>query len=204
MNVELAYGQSKLSVNLPERADIIASRFVPGLADEPAAILEALRNPIGSQPLREKLKSGDRVVVSHSDITRPVPNDRILPVLLAEIESAGVAREDITLLNALGTHRQQTEDELRAMLGDDIVDNYRCAQHDAFDDDNLVSLGKTTRGNPVRINRQLLEADARIYTGFIEPHFFAGFSGGPKAVLPALSGRRKRFFQPRLRYDRSS
>src|SRR6185369_14185158 len=95
---------------------------------------------------------------------------------------------DITLINALGTHRKQTLDELRTMLGDAVVDNYRCEQHDAFDDANLVSLGTTTRGHPVRLNRRLMEADVRILTGFIEPHFFAGFSGGPKGVLPAIAG----------------
>ena len=109
-------------------------------------------------------------------------------MLLAELEAAGVRREDITLLNALGTHRQQTPAELRAMLGDFVVDHYRCLQHDAYDDANLVSLGQTSFGHPVRLNRLLLEADFKILTGFIEPHFFAGFSGGPKGVLPALAG----------------
>jgi nickel-dependent lactate racemase len=109
-------------------------------------------------------------------------------VVLTELEAAGITRQDITLLNALGTHRPQTESELRMMLGDQIVDNYRCLQHNAFDDTNLVSLGETALGHPVRINRLYLEAEVKVLTGFIEPHFFAGFSGGPKAVLPALSG----------------
>jgi nickel-dependent lactate racemase len=128
-------------------------------------------------------------VVAHSDITRATPNDRLLPLLLAELEAAGIRRGDITLINALGTHRKQTPVELRAMLGDFVVDHYRCEQHDAFDDANLVSLGTTTRGHPVRLNRRLMEADVRIMTGFIEPHFFAGFSGGPKGMLPALAGK---------------
>jgi nickel-dependent lactate racemase len=138
--------------------------------------------------LAAKVKPGDKVVIAHSDITRATPNDRILPVILAELAEAGIARQDITLLNALGTHRQQTEAELRTMLGDAIVDNYRCLQHDAYDDSILVSLGQTSFGYPVRINRHFMEADVRILTGFIEPHFFAGFSGGPKGVLPALAG----------------
>jgi nickel-dependent lactate racemase len=92
------------------------------------------------------------------------------------------------LLNGLGTHRRQTEAELRAMLGDRIVDQYRCMQHDCFEDADLVSLGVTALGHPVRVNRVYLEADVRILTGFIEPHFFAGFSGGPKAILPSLAG----------------
>lgn len=188
MNVTLAYGHSGLNIELPDATDIVQSRFVPGLADEAAAIRASLRNPIESPPLAQKLKPGDKVVIVHSDITRPTPNDRMLPVLLAELAAAGVAREDITLLNALGTHRPQTDAELRTMLGDEVVETYRCLQHNAFDDSILAPLGTTSRGNPVRVNRLLLEADARILTGFIEPHFFAGFSGGPKAVLPALAG----------------
>jgi nickel-dependent lactate racemase len=176
--MRLAYGQSGLEVNLPPHAQVLRSRFVPGLADEPAAIRAALREPI------QKVRAGDRVVIVHTDITRATPNDRILPVLLSELKAAG----DITLLNALGTHRRQTNAELRRMLGDFIVDNYRCLQHDANDAANLVSLGQTSRGHPVRVNRQYLEADVRILTGFIEPHFFAGFSGGPKGVLPSIAG----------------
>jgi len=188
MQVELAYGHTGLIVNLPDQTDVVYTHPVSGLPDENAALRQALRQPIGSPPLAEKVKPTDSVVIVHSDITRPTPNDRMMPVLLAELEAAGVAREQITLLNALGTHRPQTDAELRVMLGDAIVDNYRCLQHDANDDTNLVSLGTTSAGNPVRINRLLMESDVRIFTGFIEPHFFAGFSGGPKAALPALAG----------------
>jgi len=188
MQVELAYGHNDLTVELPDQTHVVHSRFVPGVADEGDALRHALRQPIASPPLADKVQPGDTVVIVHSDITRPTPNDRILPVLLAELEAAGVARADITLLNALGTHRPQTEAELRTMLGDAIVDDYRCLQHNAFDDDLLVSLGATAFGNRVRVNRHYLDADVRILTGFIEPHFFAGFSGGPKGVLPALAG----------------
>ncbi|MCW5851478.1 MAG: nickel-dependent lactate racemase [Anaerolineae bacterium] len=185
---KLAYGRYGLRVNLPADVDVIETRFVPAAPDEAAAIRQALRQPIGSPPLADLVRPGNRVVITHSDITRATPNDRLLPVLLAELEAAGVRRQDITLLNALGTHRPQTEAELRRMLGGEVVDHYPCLQHNAFDDANLVPLGVTSRGNPVRINRAYLEADVRILTGFIEPHFFAGFSGGPKGVLPALAG----------------
>lgn len=188
MKIKLTYGRDGLTVNLPDHSQVLRSRFVPGVADEAAAIRAALREPIQSLPLAAKIRAGDRVVIVHSDITRATPNDRILPVLLAELESAGIARRDITLLNALGTHRRQTDAELRRMLGAGIVDNYRCLQHDANDDANLVALGQTSRGHPVRINRHYLDADVRILTGFIEPHFFAGFSGGPKGVLPSIAG----------------
>ena len=188
MQVNLAYGRHGLLVELPDTADVLETRFVPGLPDEADALRQALRQPISSPPLADLVRSGDRVVVVHTDITRATPNDRLVPVLLDELESAGVARGDITLLNGLGTHRRQTETELRAMLGDRIIENYRCRQHDCNDDRNLVSVGVTSLGHPARVNRLYLEADVRILTGFIEPHFFAGFSGGPKAILPSLAG----------------
>ena len=191
MELNLAYGRHGITVDIPEIAagvDVITPRFVPGLVDEPGAIRQALRSPIGSAPLLDLVGSGKKVVIVHTDITRATPNDRLLPVILAELEEAGVDRDDITLLNGLGTHRPQTDDELRALLGDFVVENYRCLQHDCHDDKNLVPLGKTSLGHPVRINRIYMEADVKILTGFIEPHFFAGFSGGPKAILPSLAG----------------
>lgn len=188
MRVKLAYGRAGLPVDFPDSAQVIAPRFSPGLQDETQAIRDALRHPIESAPLSDLVRPGDRIVIAHTDITRATPNDRLLPVLLEELESAGVSRRHVTLLNSLGTHRRQTENELRAMLGSAILDNYRCIQHDGEDDANLVSLGRTSLGHSVRVNRAFMEADVRILTGFIEPHFFAGFSGGPKGVLPALAG----------------
>ncbi len=128
MKITLAYGREGLTLDLPARSQVVRSRFTPGIADEPAAIRAALRKPIQSAPLAEKVRAGDRVVIVHSDITRPTPNDRILPVLLDELAAAGVAREDVTLLCALGTHRRQTAAELRQMLGGEIVAGYRCLQ----------------------------------------------------------------------------
>jgi lactate racemase len=188
LEIKLAYGRQGLMVEVPEGTDVLSARHVPGLPDEPVAIRKALRSPIGSPPLSDFLNPGQRVVVVHTDITRATPNDRLLPILLEELEIAGIHRRDIILLNGLGTHRPQTDSELRAMLGNFVFDHYRCQQHDCNDDEQLVSLGETALGNPVRINRTYLEADVRILTGFIEPHFFAGFSGGPKAVLPSLAG----------------
>ncbi len=187
-SVHLLYGRNGLDIRVPEETDVITSHFIPGVSDEAEALRQAIRAPIAGPPLAAKVKPGDKVVIVHSDITRATPNDRIMPVLLAELEAAGIERQDITLLNALGTHRPQTDAELRHLLGASIVENYRCLQHDAYDDSALVSVGVTSQGHPVRVNRLLIESDVKILTGFIEPHFFAGFSGGPKAVLPALAG----------------
>lgn len=188
MKVRLAYGKTGLELDFPGGTTVIEPKLQPGLPDEAGAILGALRNPIQSPPLRQLVEPGQKVLVAHSDITRATPNQRLLPVILAELEGAGIKRDDITLVNALGTHRQHTEQEMRLLLGDWVYENYRCEQHDAFDDDNLVSLGLTTLNHPIRLNRRLVEADRVILTGFIEPHMFAGFSGGPKCVLPGMSG----------------
>jgi nickel-dependent lactate racemase len=189
MRIHLAYGRSGLWVELPDNAavTVIEPRFVPGLADESAAIRAALRSPIGSQPLLELVRPKDTVAVVFSDLTRPMPNDRVLPVLLDELAQAGVSDSHITLINGLGTHRPQTGLELRRMLGDAVVGRYRVVQHNAWDDANLTPVGTNRAGRPVRLNRAYVQATARVLTGFIEPHIFAGFSGGPKAVLPGIA-----------------
>src|SRR5579859_6866399 len=136
--VHLLYGRHGLDIHVPNETDVLTSHFVVGLPDEVAALRKAMRNPIDSLPLAEKVKHGDKVVIVHSDITRATPNDRIIPVLLAELEASGVRRQDITLLNALGTHRPQTHSELCRMLGERIVEQYHCVQHNAYDDANLI------------------------------------------------------------------
>ena len=189
MRLQLAYGRAGLWIELPEDAPVtvIEPQFVPGLSDERAAITAALRSPVGTSPLRDLVRPDDTVAVVFSDLTRPMPNDRVLPPLLDELALAGVPDERIVLVNALGTHRPQTEAELMGMLGSQVVSRYRVVQHDAWDDENLVEAGRNRAGRPVRINRAYVEASVRILTGFIEPHFFAGFSGGPKSVLPGIA-----------------
>jgi nickel-dependent lactate racemase len=189
MRLRLAYGRAGLGLELADDAPvtIVEPQPVPGLPDERAAIVGALQSPISSPPLREIVTLDDVVVVVFSDLTRPMPNDRVLPPLLEELALAGVPDGQVVLLNALGTHRAQTEPELRQMLGADVVGRYRVVQHDAWDDESLVRVGQNRAGRPVRVNRTYMEASVRILTGFIEPHFFAGFSGGPKAVLPGVA-----------------
>lgn len=188
MNIELAYGRGRLDVELPDDAavTVIEPQFVPGLPDERAAIIESLRSPIGTPPLRELVSPEDTVAVIFSDLTRPMPNDRALPPLLDELDEVNVPDGQIVLVNGLGGHRPQTDEELAEMLGGEVVDRYRVVQHDAWSDD-LVEVAENHAGRPVLVNRAYIEASARVLTGFIEPHFFAGFSGGPKAVLPAIA-----------------
>jgi len=187
MRARLAYGREGLWVELPdENVTVVEPLFVDGLPDEAGAITQALREPIESLPLRELVGPADRVAVVFSDITRPTPNDRLLPPLLAELQA--IPDGQIVLIDGLGLHRRNTDEELRGMLGDALVDRYRIIQHDAWDSDNLVAMGRTRFGREVLVNRAYAEASVRVLTGFIEPHFFAGFSGGPKAVLPGVAG----------------
>jgi nickel-dependent lactate racemase len=190
MKITLAYGKTGLTVELPEGLDItvVEPKYVPGLPDEAAALAAALDDPIGTAPLRDLVQPHHRVGIVFSDITRPTPNHLIVPAVVRALSH--VPPERITLFNAVGTHRPNTEAELRAMLGDGMVDTYRIIQNDSFDPATQVNLGVSRQGHEIWLNRALYESDVKILTGFIEPHFFAGFSGGGKAVMPGMAGQR--------------
>jgi nickel-dependent lactate racemase len=189
MRINLAYGQGHLTLDPPdEHTTVIEPSHTPGLPDERAAVLAALQKPIAARPLRQWIKAGDRVCLLFTDITRATPNDRLIPWLLDYL--AEVPRENITLLNQLGTHRPNTRAELELILTPAIVRNYRVLNHDAENPGELVQAGTTRDGTPALLNRHCVEADVRIVTGFIEPHFFAGFSGGPKGIMPGVAGLR--------------
>jgi len=189
MKTSLAYGRGVLDVEFPDdRTTIIEPTHQAGLGDERAAVCAALDSPIEVAPLRAQLSPEKTVCIVHTDITRATPNDRLIPWLLAYLEAAGVRRENITLLNGLGTHRPNTRAELEQMLTPEVVANYRCLNHEPENDEALVAVGVTRGGAPALLNRHLVAADVRIVTGFIEPHFFAGFSGGPKGIMPGVAG----------------
>lgn len=187
MQVTLAYGHAGLPVEFPEdRTTVIEPEFVPGLADEPQALRAALARPVGTSPLRDLVRPDDTVVVVFPDMTRAMPNKRVLPVLLEAL--AHVPSNRITLLNATGLHRENTPAELEQMLGAEIVRRYRVVNHHGYAEQELVKLGRTSFGAEVWLNAEYVRASKRIVTGFIEPHFFAGFSGGPKMVCPGVAG----------------
>lgn len=187
MKVKLAYGQGHLSVELPDRrTTVIEPSDTPGLPDEKAAVIHALEQPVAAPPLREWIKPGDRVCIAFTDITRATPNDLIIPWLLKHL--VHVPREQITLLNSLGTHRPNTQAELEKLLTPQVVRDYKVVNHEPENPAALIQFGTTRDGTPALINRHFVEADVRIVTGFIEPHFFAGFSGGPKGIMPGLAG----------------
>ena len=187
MIVNLAYGRTGLPVEFPDdRTTVIEPTYLDGLPDQTGAVREALERPLDTAPLCDIVTAGQTVAISVCDVTRPMPSATVLPVVLEAL--AHLPTTQIAILIASGTHRATTHDELVEMLGADVVDRYRIVVHDAFDATRLVSLGEVEGRIPVWLNRTWSEADIRITTGFVEPHFFAGFSGGPKMVAPGLAG----------------
>lgn len=188
MEVEFAYGTGGLPVDLPEsRTTVIVPAYPPPVPDERAAVVAALRQPVSGPPLRRRVHPGQTVAIAVCDGTRPQPRRVIVPALLEELDGA-VRLEDVVILVATGTHRANSDAELVAMLGEDVVRAVRVVNHDARDGGGLTWVGRLGRDVPVWLNAEWLAADVRITTGFVEPHFFAGFSGGPKLVAPGLAG----------------
>jgi len=190
MRIKLAYGKTGLPIELDDSLDVtvVEPVFVPALPDPAAAVRAALGSPIGSPPLRDLVRPGMRVGVVFSDITRPAPSPLLLGAVLDVLDA--VPGVEATLFNALGTHRPNTEAELRTMLGDAIFERRRIVQNDTFDAATQVRVGVTSQGHETWLNAELMRCDLKVLTGFIEPHLFAGFSGGGKAILPGLAGQR--------------
>lgn len=184
-------------VDLPDdwNIKVIEPNFVASLPGEAQALRAALAAPIASPPLAEIVKLTDRIGIVFSDITRATPHGLILPAVLDELTH--VPPENITLFCALGTHRANSEEELRGMFAlsgaPEIAERllkYRIVQNNAFDPETQLQRGVTRRGHPIWLNRELVTCDVKVLTGFIEPHFFAGFSGGGKALMPGMAGQR--------------
>ena len=186
MTVNLAYGSGHLPIEVPDdRTTVIEPTHIDGLADEKESVINALQKPIGSQSLLDRISPATKICIAFTDLTRATPNDRIIPWLL---EHLGGPNDNITLLNQLGTHRANTREELETMLTPEVVANYRVLNHEPENPEALVQVGTTADGTPALLNRHIVEADLRIITGFIEPHFFAGFSGGVKGIMPGCAG----------------
>ncbi len=186
MKVKLAYGKRGLELNIPEgyHTDIIEPGWVEGIQDPVAAVRGALRSPIKSKALKDLAGKETKIGIIFSDITRATPYHIILPALLSELKH--VKQENITFFCATGTHRPATEEELETILGREITGSYRVVQNEARNKSLFLLAGNTSSGNEIWINRELADCDLKILTGFIEPHFFMGFSGGGKAVMPGM------------------
>lgn len=188
MKLTFGFGNGVQEVEVPEKnliAELHANKVPVGLTGE-AEVVRALREPIGSPRLKDIVRPGERVAIITSDITRPMPTAKVMPALLDELYEGGVRPEDITLVFALGSHRKHTEAERQKLAGERAWREIRCVDSDPED---CVSLGVTSRGTPVDITRTVAEADRRICLGNIEYHYFAGYSGGAKAIMPGVSTR---------------
>ncbi len=188
MKLRFGCGTGYQEVEVPEAhflGALHANEVSVGLMGE-AEVRRALADPIGSPRLKEIVHPGETVAIITSDVTRPMPTYKVMPALLDELYAAGIRKEDITLVFALGSHRRQTPEEQRRLAGERAYAEIKCVDSDP---DDCVSFGVTSRGTPVDITRVVAEADRRICLGNIEYHYFAGYSGGAKAVMPGCSTR---------------
>lgn len=191
-HLEFPFGKTKLGLDFPDarlRAVLTSSlhKYTP-VADGETLVRRAMENPIGTPPLAELARGKQKVVIIASDHTRPVPSKVIIPQMLAEVRRGNPAA-DITILIATGCHRGTTRDELAAKFGADIVEHEKIYVHDCDDDAMLTDIGTLPSGGACIVNRIAAEADLLLAEGFIEPHFFAGYSGGRKSVLPGICSR---------------
>ncbi len=191
-SIELAFGRGSLPLSLPAsaRPTVLRKAALPKLTDSDAAIRGAFDNPFGSPPLSELAKGRKSACILICDITRPVPNRLFLRPMIETMIAGGIPADRIDVLVATGLHRPNEGDELAELVGDPwVLETVRVTNHFARNEADHVDLGRTpTRGTPVRINRLLVDADLRIATGLVEPHFMAGWSGGRKVVAPGVAG----------------
>ena len=188
MQMELGFGAGVQRVEIPEKnlLGVLTPNPVEKALTGEAEVRRALENPIGTPALKDIVKAGEKIAVITSDITRPMPTYKVMPALLDELYAAGVKAEDITLVFALGSHRKHTPEEQKKLCGERAFNEIKCIDGDASD---CVHIGQTSRGTPVDVVRCVAEADRRICLGNIEYHYFAGYSGGAKAIMPGVSTR---------------
>ncbi len=188
MKLSFGFGTTTQEVEVPEKnlmGVLHANEVKTGLVGE-EEVRRALAEPIGSPRLRDIVKPGEKIAIVTSDVTRPMPTWKVMPALLDELYAAGVKGEDVTLVFALGSHRRQTAEEMAHLAGERAFQEITCVDSDP---DDCVHMGVTRAGTPVDITRVVAEADRRVCLGNIEYHYFAGYSGGYKAIMPGVSTR---------------
>ncbi len=185
-NAKLLFGEKTVDLRVPQSATLLEMKPLRGLDNPEGAVYSALADPIESLPLTEIAMGRKNACVVISDFTRPVPNKIILPPLLKSLEQSGLKREQITILIATGMHRPNLGDELEYLVGREIMDNYHIVNHYCRKPEEYRKIDEID-GAPIEINNHYLDADLKILTGLIEPHFYAGYSGGRKAILPGIS-----------------
>ena len=190
MKVKLKYGFEGLEIEIPETPNfkgVIYPDEPPVVENPEKEIYRLLKNPIKSKPLKDIAKGRENAIILISDITRPVPNKVILPPILKTLEESGIPKEKIKILIATGIHRPNLGEELIHLVGEEIANNYEIINHYSKKDEDMEFVGKIDNDVPVYINKNYLKADLKILTGFIEPHLWAGYSGGRKSILPGIS-----------------
>ncbi len=191
MEIELNYGRGGLLVKMPAgvEVDVIRKPPMPVIEDPRRAVQQALHKPVACSPLPELARQSNSACIAICDITRPVPNRLFLRPVIESLLAGGMQAKDICVLVATGLHRSNEGAELEELVGDPwVLDSVRVENHDARNDGQHVLLGRTaTRGTVVRIDARFAEADLRIATGLVEPHFMAGYSGGRKVIAPGLA-----------------
>ena len=190
MQVDLKYDRGSLAVELDEawRPTILRKPAMPVLGNPSAAVWNALASPVDAPTLREAAAACRTACILICDITRPVPNGDILPPVVRTLLEAGMSADAITVLVATGLHRPNEGDELRELVGDAwVLDTVRVVNHFARNDEDHVEVGTTRRGNVIKLDRRFVEADLRLATGLVEPHFMAGYSGGRKVIAPGVA-----------------
>ena len=188
MEVLFGYAKEKIAVNIPDQnymGTLVPNHVELDLTGE-EEVVRSLQNPIGTPRLKDMVKKGQKIAIITSDITRPMPSYKVIPHVLDELHEAGIPNEDITVVFALGSHGGHTEERMRHMVGDKVFETVRCIDSDMNDTKHL---GTTSRGTPVDIFTPVAEADFKICMGNIEYHYFAGYSGGAKAIMPGVSTR---------------
>jgi nickel-dependent lactate racemase len=188
--VSVPFDRGELTFDLPPgwRSTVVESKTVPPIEDVPAAVAETVAEPTNSPPLQELAGPGDRVCIVFTDVTRASPDHLLVPAVLAELEAAGVRDEDVTFLCGIGLHRPSTPEEKIAKLGQAVVDRYRVVDSEPLNPDALVDLGTTESGIPLSVSKIAYEADLLIATGIVEPHQYAGYSGGRKTLAVGAAG----------------
>jgi len=186
MQAHILCGEKEIQIEVPDNAIALNPHLAPPLNDPQQSVIDAINDPIGSPPLATIAQGRKNACVVISDVTRPVPNKVILPPILKTLESSGIARQDIVILIATGMHRPNLGQELEQMVGADIMANYRIENHYCRKEEDLRKVADID-GAPIELNKFYLDADLKILTGLIEPHMYAGFSGGRKSLLPGIS-----------------
>ena len=186
MRSGLLFGEKTIDLELPDSVNPLEMKPLRPLSDPAGALYDCLAHPIESPPLSELVQGKKKVCIVVSDVTRPVPNRIILPPILETLLRSGIEKDDITILIATGMHRPNLGDELKTMVGAEIMGEYKIVNHDCRRPETCEVIDEID-GTPIEINKQYLAADLKILTGLIEPHFYAGFSGGRKSILPGIS-----------------